>query len=197
MANQERLQLQLENLLIELDEDEKSVTIFVTAKIPVGSEYLTFGWSQKFGDLVIRELGESEGLYSGYLSRGEISPKIALKVGERSSRVAQFFSYMLSGVYHIVPIGFDHILFIIGLYLVSIHLRSLIFQVSLFTFAHTITLGLASFEIINVSSAIVEVITLVKWSMLPPTMITAPTSDKPLARPANTTVSREYLASKI
>ena len=155
-ANQERLQLQLENLLFELDEDEKSVAIFVTAKIPVGSEYLTFGWSQKFGDLVVREKGESEGLYSGYLSKGETSPEIPLKVGERLSRGAQFFSYMLSGVYHIVPIGFDHILFIIGLYLVSNHLRSLIFQVSLFTFAHTITLGLASFEIINVSSAIVE-----------------------------------------
>ena len=155
-ANQERLQLHLENLLIELNGDEKSVAIFVTAKIPADSEYLTFGWSQKFGDLVIRELGEREGLYSGYLSKGETSPKIPLKVGELSSRGSQFFSYMLSGVYHIVPIGFDHILFIIGLYLVSNHLRSLIFQVSLFTFAHTITLGLASFEIISVSAAIVE-----------------------------------------
>ena len=158
-ANQVDLQLHATNVEIDLNEGteaEKIVIILATAEIPAGSEFLTFGWSKKFGDLVIREQGDKESLYSGYLSKGEISPKLPLTIEEQSSLSAQFFSYVLSGLYHIIPVGFDHILFIVGLYLVSNHLRSLIFQVSLFTFAHTITLGLASFEIINVSSAIVE-----------------------------------------
>lgn len=158
-ANQVDLQLHLANVLIDFNEGaeaEKTVTIFVTSQIPAGSEYLTFGWSEKFGDLVIREQGDKESLYSGYLSKGEISPKLLLKVEGNLSHSAQFLSYIFSGLYHIIPVGFDHILFIVGLYLVSNQLRLLVLQVSLFTFAHTITLGLASFEIISVSSAIVE-----------------------------------------
>ena len=158
-ANQDDLQLNLTNISIEFDEvreAEKNITIFVSAQIPVGSEYLTFGWAKKFGDLVLREQGSRENLYSGYLSTGETSPELPLSIRDQSSRSNQFFSYVVSGLYHIIPIGFDHILFIIGLFLVSNQLRSLIFQVSLFTFAHTITLGLASFEIISISSSVVE-----------------------------------------
>ena len=158
-ANQVNLKLYPTNVLIDLSEGaeaEKLITIFVTAQIPADSKYLTFSWSQQFGDLVIREQGDKEGLYSGYLSKGETSPKLPLTMEDQLSRSAQFFSYVFSGLYHIIPVGFDHILFIVGLYLISNQLRPLIFQVSLFTFAHTITLGLASFEIITVSSAIVE-----------------------------------------
>ena len=158
-ANKVDLQLNLEDVLVDFEEgaeSERIVTIFVTAQIPVGSEYLNFGWGKKFGDLVIREQGDKNILYSGYLSKGETSPKLPLTIEDQLSRGAQFFSYVFSGLYHIIPIGFDHILFIVGLYLVSNQLRPLVVQVSLFTFAHTITLGLASFEIISVSSAIVE-----------------------------------------
>ena len=49
----------------------------------------------------------------------------------------------------------------------------------------------------EVSIVIVVVITLVRWSIFPPTIITAPTSEIPFARPAKTTVISEYLASTI
>ena len=49
----------------------------------------------------------------------------------------------------------------------------------------------------EVSIVIVVVITLVRWSIFPPTIITAPTSETPFARPARTTVISEYLASII
>ena len=47
----------------------------------------------------------------------------------------------------------------------------------------------------EVSKAIVVVITLVRWSILPPTIITAPTSEIALPNPAKITVKIEYLAS--
>ena len=47
----------------------------------------------------------------------------------------------------------------------------------------------------DVSKDIEVVITLVKWSILPPTIITAPTSDIARPKPAKTTVTSEYLAS--
>ena len=50
---------------------------------------------------------------------------------------------------------------------------------------------------LEVSRAIVVVITRVRWSILPPTIITAPTSDTARPNPASTTVSSEYRASMI
>ena len=50
---------------------------------------------------------------------------------------------------------------------------------------------------LDVSSAIVVVITLVTWSIFPPTIITAPTSDIARPNPARNIVIKESLLSEI
>jgi hypothetical protein len=60
------------------------------------------------------------------------------------------------GFRHILPLGLDHILFIVAIYLTSRGWRSLLLQVTCFTLAHTITLGLAAAGVVNVSPDIVE-----------------------------------------
>jgi len=67
-----------------------------------------------------------------------------------------FISFLRNGFVHVVPLGADHILFVLGLFLMSRKLRVLIWQVSTFTVAHTITLGLATLGLVNVSSFLVE-----------------------------------------
>lgn len=52
-------------------------------------------------------------------------------------------TYAQAGFAHIIPKGKDHILFILGIFLFSIRLKSLVWQVSMFTLAHSITLTLA------------------------------------------------------
>ena len=52
-------------------------------------------------------------------------------------------SYIELGYVHILPRGLDHILFILGLFLFSPKLRPLLWQVTMFTLAHTLTLGLS------------------------------------------------------
>ena len=47
----------------------------------------------------------------------------------------------------------------------------------------------------DVSREIDVVMTRVKWSIFPPTIITAPTSEIARPKPARTTVTSEYLAS--
>ncbi len=64
--------------------------------------------------------------------------------------------YTRAGFDHIIPKGLDHILFILGIFLVSIKLRPLLLQVTMFTVAHSITLSLAMLKIINIPSNIVE-----------------------------------------
>jgi hydrogenase/urease accessory protein HupE len=66
------------------------------------------------------------------------------------------FSYMLIGFEHIVPRGTDHILFIIGIFLLSTRLKPLLWQVTMFTVAHTLTLALSMKGIISLPSSIVE-----------------------------------------
>ena len=67
-----------------------------------------------------------------------------------------FISFLRDGFVHVVPLGADHILFVLGLFLMSRKLRVLIWQVSTFTVAHTITLGLATLGLVNVSGVLVE-----------------------------------------
>lgn len=49
---------------------------------------------------------------------------------------------MLLGAEHIVPFGLDHILFVLGIYLAATRFRDLLWQVTAFTVAHSLTLGL-------------------------------------------------------
>ena len=50
----------------------------------------------------------------------------------------------------------DHILFVLGLFFLSTRLRPLIWQVSAFTLAHTVTLALGALGWVNVPGSIVE-----------------------------------------
>jgi hypothetical protein len=64
--------------------------------------------------------------------------------------------YVALGIEHIVPLGWDHILFILCLFLFSRSLWQLLQQVTAFTAAHTITLTLAAAGMIQPPSDIVE-----------------------------------------
>jgi hypothetical protein len=73
-----------------------------------------------------------------------------------ASRSSIAWTYLLLGFTHIVPKGIDHILFVLGLFLFSRRLGPLLWQVTAFTVAHSITLALSMFGLVRVSSAVVE-----------------------------------------
>ncbi len=64
--------------------------------------------------------------------------------------------YLFLGFEHIVPKGLDHILFVLGLFLLTPGWRPLLWQVTAFTLAHSITLALAMFQVVALSPDIVE-----------------------------------------
>ncbi|MFK5892593.1 MAG: HupE/UreJ family protein, partial [Pseudomonadota bacterium] len=64
--------------------------------------------------------------------------------------------YITSGFEHILPKGLDHILFILGIFLFSSRLKPLLWQVTMFTIAHTLTLGLSINGYINLPASVVE-----------------------------------------
>ncbi len=65
--------------------------------------------------------------------------------------------YVGLGFTHILPHGLDHILFILGLFFVARDVYTLLFQVTLFTIAHSLTLGLAMNGLLTVSNHWVEI----------------------------------------
>jgi hypothetical protein len=67
--------------------------------------------------------------------------------------VRDFFNL---GFIHIIPKGLDHILFVLALFFLSSKLSTLLWQVTAFTLAHTVTLALTIFGVINLSPSIVE-----------------------------------------
>ena len=74
----------------------------------------------------------------------------------RSGKWATFFSFIHAGFVHVVPLGTDHILFVLGLFLLSRKWKPLLWQVTTFTAAHTITLGLATTGVVHVPTSVVE-----------------------------------------
>ncbi len=65
-------------------------------------------------------------------------------------------NYIELGFKHILPKGTDHILFILGLFLFSTAWRPLLWQITMFTIAHTITLGLAMNGIFDLPARLVQ-----------------------------------------
>jgi len=64
--------------------------------------------------------------------------------------------YLKLGFQHIVPQGVDHILFVAGLCLLTTKIRTIIWQATAFTVAHSITLALSMKNIIVAPPVIVE-----------------------------------------
>jgi hypothetical protein len=64
--------------------------------------------------------------------------------------------YLELGFTHILPKGLDHILFVLGLFLLSLEPMTILKQVTAFTIAHSITLGLTIYGVVSLSPAIVE-----------------------------------------
>jgi hypothetical protein len=75
---------------------------------------------------------------------------------EKLSRKDIFLVYLQLGFTHIIPLGFDHILFIVSLFLLSPRLKTIIWQATAFTIAHSITLGLAMYDVVSAPAHIIE-----------------------------------------
>lgn len=72
------------------------------------------------------------------------------------SRLAPEFTWVAVGFQHIVPNGLDHMLFILGLFFLAGGWRPLLLQVTGFTLAHSLTLGMSMVGIISLPMSIVE-----------------------------------------
>jgi hypothetical protein len=134
----------------------RTSTLTFRADLPEGDAPVQFGWAEEYGELVVRQADAGEDAYAGFLAGGELSEPLPRGEIATEGAGAVFLRYIVVGFEHIVPKGLDHILFVLGLFFFSLQLRPILFQVTAFTLAHTITLALASLEIISVPASVVE-----------------------------------------
>lgn len=138
-------------------------TITIEAKLPASADTLQWYYPAMFGDNAVRvrqvDLKSDQWHWSQWqwLRDDQISEPFSLtEIVARQSSLEVIASYIVIGFEHIVPKGLDHILFILGLFLLSTRWRPLLWQVTMFTLAHTITLGLAMNNIVELPSNVVE-----------------------------------------
>ncbi len=132
--------------------------IHLAAVPPPGIEHLVWRLDVRLGDSVVRlrDRRSDEVVVAVFVAAGEASEPLAV-VGQQPEGWLQVGQrYLVIGFTHILPKGLDHILFVIGLFLLSNRLGALVWQVSAFTLAHTLTLALSMLGIFGLPAAIVE-----------------------------------------
>lgn len=74
----------------------------------------------------------------------------------RPTRTEIALQYSWLGYTHILPKGLDHILFVLGIFLLSPRWKPMLLQVTAFTVAHSITLGLSIYGVLSLPARSVE-----------------------------------------
>jgi hydrogenase/urease accessory protein HupE len=140
------------------DSGSSVATIRLTGTIPPDARTFSwsYGWTFASYALTIRS-GPHAPPATQWLEGGQTSAPFQLAVPERpATQLQTAWRYLTLGFTHIVPHGLDHVLFVLGIYLLSGRARAVLLQVSAFTIAHSITLGLSLYGVVSVSSKIVE-----------------------------------------
>ncbi len=158
-----------ETVVIEETETEEVIDLEQTEKLEIidemAIEQSEITESEQLPDAEVSEDGESEPSSAPLITdaREEISES-EIKITDEEkrdqqlqpSRVKVATRYLNFGFEHILPKGLDHILFVLALFLLSIKFSYLLWQVTAFTIAHSITLGLSIYGYVSLSSAVVE-----------------------------------------
>lgn len=76
-------------------------------------------------------------------------------INHQSSKLKTFTEYLNLGIFHIMG-GYDHLLFVLSLIILSRNLKTLLYAVSAFTLSHSITLSSAVLGIVTLPSRFVE-----------------------------------------
>ncbi len=119
--------------------------LLLQGTIPPGARTFTWSNAVPLGTYMLTLESEGqENVERQWLENGKESAPFALAASIVPPTRAQVIrTYLALGYTHILPKGTDHILFVLGIFLLSTRLKPVLLQVTAFTVAHTITLVFA------------------------------------------------------
>ncbi len=133
-------------------------TLQLTGSIPPNARTMRWRYASQYGGSALRlhRAGATD-VIAAWVREGEASATYPL-TGDvaGATRMAITGQYLVLGFTHILPKGLDHMLFVLGLFLLSSKLVPLLWQVTAFTLAQSITLALSMYGVVALSPAIVE-----------------------------------------
>ena len=150
--------LSLVDLMIDQDVNpEYPRDTNLKTEVSLNQNQFTIQFATELGPVVIRqfeEISKENMMFSTYLQPGEISAE--LSTVSQATMSQTIIEYIILGIEHIVPKGLDHILFIFGVFFFAVKLKPLLWQVTMFTLAHSLTLILASLKLVFIPASIIE-----------------------------------------
>lgn len=161
-----RLDLQVDKLEIPepgYTQVPRISALWVEGELPTEATALSIHYPARFSDYAVRvrqiDLDAEQWHWSSWewIKTERESQAFSLtEIYAQKTYLQTIVEFVELGFLHILPRGTDHILFILGLFLFSRKLSPLLWQVTMFTLAHTVTLGLATAGYLSLSSSIVE-----------------------------------------
>jgi hydrogenase/urease accessory protein HupE len=129
----------------------------LTGAIPPDARSFTFGYDLAAGTFaLVARIGDTAA-QTIWLEGSTDSPALSIVAPPPPLTLTEVARrYFSLGFTHILPKGLDHILFVVGLFLLSTKWRSVLLQVSTFTIAHSITLGLTIYGVVSLPARVVE-----------------------------------------
>jgi hydrogenase/urease accessory protein HupE len=138
-------------------EDETTLaTMRIRGRVPEGATTFSWAYGLVLDPYPLQVRARDGTVVTRWLEGPVESERFAIAALTPPSRWSVIASYLALGFSHILPKGLDHILFVIGIYLLSTRLRPMLAQVTAFTVAHTITLALTIFGVLSLPPRIVE-----------------------------------------
>jgi hydrogenase/urease accessory protein HupE len=129
----------------------------LSGAIPAGAKAFQFLYKLTYARYVLKvQAIQGQEPTLAYLEGAQLSDAFPVMVPLPPTKLEIVRTYLWLGFTHILPKGLDHILFVLGLFLLAAHWRPLLWQVTAFTAAHTLTLGLATYGVVSLPAEIVE-----------------------------------------
>lgn len=145
----------------QLSATEYKTQLQATGSIPENVSAVNIRFSPLLGNVILKvvrpeqEIISAAALSNSYQTR-TVNQQLAANSQLSTTALAIAGDYIYQGFVHILPKGLDHILFVLALFLFAKRRSTLLWQISAFTLAHTLTLALGIYGIISLPGDIVE-----------------------------------------
>jgi hypothetical protein len=139
----------------------------VDGRLPAGASQVRFQFPVSLGTVILTVDLPGGGVYDEPIDAGTFSSEIGIRLQQPNgarppspeppeSGIWVWLRYIVLGIKHIIPEGTDHICFVLGLFLLNSRTTFLLWQVTAFTLAHSITLALSLYGVVQLPASIVE-----------------------------------------
>lgn len=144
--------LRVEQLHMPADQSQPAYLVLrASGPLPAGATRMTWRFDLLTGQNALLLAGRTH-----WVDGGSEAGPLPLLPAPPPGTAQVAGQYLHLGFIHILPDGPDHVLFVLGLLLLTTRARPLLIQVTAFTLAHCLTLALALYGVIDLPAYIVE-----------------------------------------